>query len=81
MIFLFWLAVQSHWTTVNGHRLYYETMGRGRPVLLLHGGGNNVHGSFDKQLDAFESQLSVQTGKALTAQQAQILLTLERALR
>lgn len=54
MIFLlFWLAVQPHWTTVNGHRFYYETMGRGRPVLLLHGGGNNVHGSFDKQLDTF----------------------------
>jgi GH35 family endo-1,4-beta-xylanase len=35
----------------------------------------------DKQLDAFESQLSVQTGKALTAEQAQILLALERALR
>jgi GH35 family endo-1,4-beta-xylanase len=35
----------------------------------------------DKQLDAFEGQLSAQTGKALTAGQAQILLTLERALR
>jgi GH35 family endo-1,4-beta-xylanase len=34
----------------------------------------------DKQLDAFENQLSAQTGKALTAEQAQILLTLERAL-
>jgi hypothetical protein len=32
-------------------------------------------------LDAFEIQLSAQTGKALTAEQAQILLTLERALR
>jgi pimeloyl-ACP methyl ester carboxylesterase len=53
MIFLFWIALQSHWTTVNGHRFYYETMGRGRPLVLLHGGGNNVHGSFDKQIDAF----------------------------
>jgi hypothetical protein len=33
------------------------------------------------QLNAFENQLSAQTGKAITAAQAQILLSLERALR
>jgi hypothetical protein len=35
----------------------------------------------DNQLDAFESQLSAQTGKAITTEQAAILVTLERALR
>lgn len=38
-------------------------------------------GARDNQLDAFENQLSAQTGKALTAEQAAILVTLERALR
>lgn len=43
----------GHWAEVNGHRLYYETVGTGRPLLLLHGGGNSIHGSFAKQLDVF----------------------------
>jgi pimeloyl-ACP methyl ester carboxylesterase len=43
----------GHWAEVNGHRMYYETIGSGRPLLLLHGGGNSIHGSFAKQLDVF----------------------------
>jgi len=43
----------GHWAEVNGHRMYYETSGSGRPLLLLHGGGNTIHGSFAKQLDVF----------------------------
>ena len=43
----------GRWATVNGHRLYYETMGHGRPLVLLHGGGNTIHGSFAKQIDEF----------------------------
>jgi pimeloyl-ACP methyl ester carboxylesterase len=43
----------GYWATVNHHRIYYETMGRGRPLLMLHGGGNTIHGSFEKQLDEF----------------------------
>lgn len=44
---------RSHTTTVNGHPLYYETRGAGRPLLLLHGGGNTVDGSFSHQLPRF----------------------------
>src|ERR1700760_4287151 len=44
---------QGHWAEVNGYRMYYETNGSGRPLLLLHGGGNSIHGSFSKQLDVF----------------------------
>jgi pimeloyl-ACP methyl ester carboxylesterase len=49
------LAAQdaAHWTTVNGHRLYYERFGSGRPLVMLHGGGNSIHGSFAKQLEEF----------------------------
>src|SRR6185369_12743635 len=46
-------AIAGHWATVNNHRLYYETMGTGRPLVLLHGGGNTIHGSFDKQIAEF----------------------------
>jgi pimeloyl-ACP methyl ester carboxylesterase len=49
------LAAQDsgHWATVNGHRIYYERFGNGRPLVMLHGGGNSIHGSFAKQLDEF----------------------------
>jgi pimeloyl-ACP methyl ester carboxylesterase len=43
----------GHWAEVNGHRMYYERSGSGRPLLLLHGGGGDIHGSFAKQLDVF----------------------------
>ena len=28
----------GHYAEVNGINLYYETMGTGRPLILLHGG-------------------------------------------
>lgn len=40
----------GHWATVNNHRIYYEMVGTGRPLVLLHGGGNTIHGSFEKQI-------------------------------
>ncbi len=43
----------GHWATVNGHRMYYERIGAGQPLVLLHGGGNTIHGSFANQLDLF----------------------------
>lgn len=45
-------APNQHWAEVNGHALYYETLGSGEgpPVLLLHGGGSSIHGSFRHQL-------------------------------
>jgi pimeloyl-ACP methyl ester carboxylesterase len=43
----------GHWATVNGHRMYYEVYGQGRPLLLLHGGGNNVRRSWQRQIVDF----------------------------
>jgi pimeloyl-ACP methyl ester carboxylesterase len=43
----------GHWTTVNGHRMYYEVYGKGRPMLLLHGGGNNIMRSWRRQIVDF----------------------------
>jgi pimeloyl-ACP methyl ester carboxylesterase len=43
----------GHWTTVNGHHMYYEMRGAGRPLLLLHGGGSDIQQSFGRQLEPF----------------------------
>jgi pimeloyl-ACP methyl ester carboxylesterase len=46
-------AGAGRWATVNGHRLYYEIHGSGRPILLLHGGGNSIEGSWKRQIVDF----------------------------
>lgn len=47
------VPLTGRWTEVNGHRLYYERGGSGRPLLLLHGGGETIHSSYARQLVAF----------------------------
>ena len=46
--FLIWRSVavnsQRQYVDVNGVRLYYETYGRGGPVLVLHGGLGSIEG-------------------------------------
>ena len=39
--------------TVNGYRLYYEKHGEGRPLILLHGNGQD-HTIFDRALPLLE---------------------------
>jgi pimeloyl-ACP methyl ester carboxylesterase len=46
-------------TVVNGHSLYYEQMGMGRPLVLLHGGLNTIDSSFSKQFSDFARQYRV----------------------
>ncbi len=40
------------YASVNGLRMYYEVHGRGRPLVLLHGGGSTVKTSFGAVLPA-----------------------------
>jgi hypothetical protein len=37
---------EGHYASVNGLRMYYEDHGRGRPLVLIHGGGSTAQTSF-----------------------------------
>lgn len=52
---------EGRWATVNGHRMYYEIHGSGRPLLLLHGGGNNIVRSWGRQIVDFSPTREVIT--------------------
>lgn len=39
---------QSGYLKVNGTDIYYEIYGQGEPLVLLHGGGSDIHVSFGK---------------------------------
>jgi len=49
----------SNYATVNGHTMYYERYGVGRPIVLLHGGLHTIHLSFEKQIAPFAEQHEV----------------------
>ena len=44
---------QGSYASVNGLNVYYEVHGRGRPLVLLHGGGSTIDTSFGKVLPSF----------------------------
>ena len=44
---------ESSYAQVGALRMHYEIYGQGQPLLLLHGGGNTIEGSFPKQLAFF----------------------------
>ncbi|MBO0951450.1 alpha/beta fold hydrolase [Fibrella forsythiae] len=45
-------AVAGKYQLVNGVRLYYETYGKGKPLLLIHGNGGSIS-SFSKNIPYF----------------------------
>ena len=49
----------GNYATVNGHPIYYEQSGGGRPVVLLHGGLHTIHLSFEKQIAPFAEHYHV----------------------
>ncbi len=44
---------QGEYLTVNGRKIYIEQYGKGRPLVLLHGGLASIQSSFDKQIVVF----------------------------
>ena len=42
------LSFNSGYSEVNGLKMYYETYGKGKPIVLIHGGGSTIQTSFEK---------------------------------
>jgi len=39
---------KAGYSEVNGLKMYYEIYGEGKPLLMIHGGGSDIHVSFEK---------------------------------
>jgi pimeloyl-ACP methyl ester carboxylesterase len=48
----------GHYALVNGIKLYYETYGSGKPLIMLHGNGGSIE-AFKNQIPFFEKQYKV----------------------
>lgn len=42
------LTFRSGYSEVNGIKMYYEIYGKGKPLVLLHGGGSTIQSSFGR---------------------------------
>lgn len=42
------IAFKSGYSDVNGIKMYYEIHGKGKPVVLIHGGGSTIQTNFEK---------------------------------
>jgi len=41
---------KGQFANINGQKIYYERYGKGRPLVLLHGGINSIQSSFKNQI-------------------------------
>lgn len=53
------LDFQSGYSEVNGLRLYYEIYGKGKPLVLIHGGGSTIQSTFEKIIPIFAKSRKV----------------------
>ena len=42
------LSFRNGYSEVNGIKMYYEIYGKGRPLVLIHGGGSTIQSSFGR---------------------------------
>lgn len=50
---------KSGYVTVNGTDIYYEMYGEGEPLVLLHGGGSDIHVSFGRGISTLAKHFRV----------------------
>jgi len=48
----------AHWLTTRGFRMYYETYGKGTPLLMIHGNGGSID-NFKEQIPYFAKKYHV----------------------
>ncbi|WP_413585629.1 alpha/beta fold hydrolase [Bdellovibrio sp. HCB274] len=51
--------VQSGYLKVNGTDIYYEMYGEGEPLVLLHGGGSDIHVSFGRGISTLAKHFKI----------------------
>lgn len=44
------LTFDSGYSEVNGLKMYYEIYGKGKPLVLIHGGGSTIQTNFEKAI-------------------------------
>ncbi|MDR6967030.1 pimeloyl-ACP methyl ester carboxylesterase [Flavobacterium arsenatis] len=50
------LDFKSGYSDVNGIKMYYELYGKGKPLVLLHGGGSTIQTSFGRAIPLFSNR-------------------------
>jgi len=50
---------KSGFSTVNGIKMYYETYGKGEPLVLIHGGGSTIQSTFGTIIPQLAADFSV----------------------
>lgn len=53
------LTFVSGYSEVNGLKMYYETYGQGKPLVLIHGGGSTIQSTFEKVIPLFAKSRKV----------------------
>src|SRR5690606_27107021 len=53
------LNLHSGYSEVNGLKMYYEIYGKGKPLVLVHGGGSTIQTSFEKVIPLFAKNRQV----------------------
>jgi pimeloyl-ACP methyl ester carboxylesterase len=53
------LIAQNGYTKVNGLNLYYEIHGKGKPLILIHGGGSTIETTFGRVIPLFAQHRKV----------------------
>lgn len=53
------LTFRSGYSEVNGLNMYYEIYGKGKPLVLIHGGGSTIQSNFEKVIPLFAKDRQV----------------------